>query len=169
MTVTVLQGTVMRFHPGDEVFGELGEAEGAFAEYVHVPENVVESKPANRSHPQSVVAFTLRPSAADRAHHHAQQGEPGRAEGPCRVGKGEAGHRSDLSTEPSAGGHSLRRKGARASQGRHHSLKESLSIVRVNLTLGDERTLHARNPLTRLRPVCSAVECSAELASDRGE
>src|SRR5262249_39528234 len=111
-------------------------------------ENVVESKPANRSHPQSVVAFTLRPSAADRAHHLAQQGEPGRAEGPCRVGKGEAGHRSDLSTEPSAGGHSLRRKGARASQGRHHSLKESLSIVGVILTLGDERTLHARNPLT---------------------
>ena len=46
-TIESVGKDVKRFHPGDEVFGELGEAEGAFAEYVHVPENVVESKPAN--------------------------------------------------------------------------------------------------------------------------
>lgn len=44
---------VSRFHPGDEVFGELGEAEGAFAEYVHVRENIVESKPASLSFEQA--------------------------------------------------------------------------------------------------------------------
>lgn len=44
---------VRRFHVGDEVFGELGEVEGAFAEYVHVAENVVERKPANLSFEQA--------------------------------------------------------------------------------------------------------------------
>src|SRR5262245_3825689 len=35
---------VTRFRPGDEVFGE---ADGAFAEYVCVPDEMVEPKPAN--------------------------------------------------------------------------------------------------------------------------
>jgi NADPH:quinone reductase-like Zn-dependent oxidoreductase len=40
---------VKQFHPGDEVFGDLGFGGGGFAEYVRVPENYVESKPANLS------------------------------------------------------------------------------------------------------------------------
>jgi NADPH:quinone reductase-like Zn-dependent oxidoreductase len=42
--------TVTRFKPGDEVFGE---ADGAFAEYVRVSEELVESKPANLTHAQA--------------------------------------------------------------------------------------------------------------------
>jgi NADPH:quinone reductase-like Zn-dependent oxidoreductase len=41
---------VTRFRPGDEVFGE---ADGAFAEYVCVPGNVLEAKPANLTFEQS--------------------------------------------------------------------------------------------------------------------
>lgn len=44
---------VTRFHPRDEVFGDLGDVYGAFAEYVHVPENLVESKPANLTFEQA--------------------------------------------------------------------------------------------------------------------
>jgi NADPH:quinone reductase-like Zn-dependent oxidoreductase len=38
---------VQRFQPGDEVYGDVREADGAFAEYVCVPETAVERKPAN--------------------------------------------------------------------------------------------------------------------------
>jgi NADPH:quinone reductase-like Zn-dependent oxidoreductase len=41
---------VTRFHPGDEVFGEVN---GAFAEYVAVPDEVVEPKPANLTFEQA--------------------------------------------------------------------------------------------------------------------
>jgi NADPH:quinone reductase-like Zn-dependent oxidoreductase len=41
---------VKRFHPGDEVFGEV---HGAFAEYVCVPNEVVEPKPANLTFEQA--------------------------------------------------------------------------------------------------------------------
>jgi NADPH:quinone reductase-like Zn-dependent oxidoreductase len=41
---------VTRFHPGDEVFGEVN---GAFAEYVAVPDEVVESKPVNLTFEQA--------------------------------------------------------------------------------------------------------------------
>jgi NADPH:quinone reductase-like Zn-dependent oxidoreductase len=44
---------VKPFHPGDEVFGDLGDANGAFAEYVCVPDNLVESKPANLTFEQA--------------------------------------------------------------------------------------------------------------------
>ncbi len=41
------------FAPGDEVFGDLGETDGAFAEYVCVPANLVERKPANLTFEQA--------------------------------------------------------------------------------------------------------------------
>ena len=41
---------VKRFRPGDEVFGEV---DGAFAEYVTVPDNVLEAKPANLTYEQA--------------------------------------------------------------------------------------------------------------------
>ncbi|SFR02367.1 NADPH:quinone reductase [Lentzea waywayandensis] len=44
---------VRRFRPGDEVFGDLGTADGAFAEYVCVPEDLVETKPANLTFDQA--------------------------------------------------------------------------------------------------------------------
>jgi NADPH:quinone reductase-like Zn-dependent oxidoreductase len=40
---------VEKFHPGDEVFGVLGLAGGAFAEYACAPENKLALKPANLS------------------------------------------------------------------------------------------------------------------------
>jgi NADPH:quinone reductase-like Zn-dependent oxidoreductase len=43
---------VKRFRPGDEVFGE---ADGAFAEYVCAPDDVVEPKPANLTFEQAAV------------------------------------------------------------------------------------------------------------------
>ncbi|SDF42163.1 NADPH:quinone reductase [Lentzea fradiae] len=45
-TVEAVGRDVRRFRPGDEVFGDLGTADGAFAEYVSVPEDLVETKPA---------------------------------------------------------------------------------------------------------------------------
>ncbi|MEU8183589.1 NAD(P)-dependent alcohol dehydrogenase [Micromonospora sp. NPDC049044] len=38
---------VREFQPGDAVFGDLGDANGAFAQYVCVPESLVAAKPAN--------------------------------------------------------------------------------------------------------------------------
>jgi NADPH:quinone reductase-like Zn-dependent oxidoreductase len=44
---------VRRFRPGDEVYGDLGAADGAFAEYVCVSEDLVEAKPANLTFEQA--------------------------------------------------------------------------------------------------------------------
>ncbi|SEQ10057.1 NADPH:quinone reductase [Lentzea xinjiangensis] len=44
---------VRRFRPGDEVYGDLGAADGAFAEYVCVSEDLVEAKPANLTFDQA--------------------------------------------------------------------------------------------------------------------
>jgi NADPH:quinone reductase-like Zn-dependent oxidoreductase len=44
---------VKRFRSGVDVFGDLGDANGAFAEYVCVPDDVVEPKPANLSFEQA--------------------------------------------------------------------------------------------------------------------
>ena len=44
---------VTRFQPGDEVYGEIGDAGGAFAEYAVVPDELVESKPANLTFEQA--------------------------------------------------------------------------------------------------------------------
>ncbi|MEV6713377.1 NAD(P)-dependent alcohol dehydrogenase [Lentzea sp. NPDC051208] len=44
---------VRRFRPGDEVYGDLGAADGAFAEYVCVSEDLVETKPATLTFEQA--------------------------------------------------------------------------------------------------------------------
>ena len=44
---------VTRFRPGDEVFGDLSEAWGGFAEYACISENAVAAKPANLSFEQA--------------------------------------------------------------------------------------------------------------------
>ncbi|GAB3469921.1 NAD(P)-dependent alcohol dehydrogenase [Actinophytocola sediminis] len=44
---------VRRVRPGDEVYGDLGSADGAFAEYASVPERGVERKPANLTFEQA--------------------------------------------------------------------------------------------------------------------
>ncbi|MDH2430449.1 NAD(P)-dependent alcohol dehydrogenase [Sphaerisporangium sp. TRM90804] len=47
--VEAVGADVKRFRPGDEVYGDLGDANGAFAEYVCVPDALVEPKPAGLS------------------------------------------------------------------------------------------------------------------------
>jgi NADPH:quinone reductase-like Zn-dependent oxidoreductase len=59
-TVEAVGPAVTRFQVGDEVYGE---TRGAFAEYVAVPEEVVETKPANLSHEQAAAV----PLAANTA------------------------------------------------------------------------------------------------------
>jgi NADPH:quinone reductase-like Zn-dependent oxidoreductase len=44
---------VTRFRPDDEVYGDLGQADGAFAEYVSVLDDRVEPKPANLTFEQA--------------------------------------------------------------------------------------------------------------------
>ncbi|TWP54072.1 NAD(P)-dependent alcohol dehydrogenase [Lentzea tibetensis] len=44
---------VTRFRPGDEVYGDLGESDGAFAEFACVPQDGVELKPANLTFAQA--------------------------------------------------------------------------------------------------------------------
>ncbi len=44
---------VDRFRPGDEVYGDLGDAHGAFAEYVCAPADQIEFKPDNLSFEQA--------------------------------------------------------------------------------------------------------------------
>src|SRR5688572_1207858 len=45
--VEAVGAEVRQLRPGDAVFGDLGEADGAFAEYVRVPEARVAPRPAN--------------------------------------------------------------------------------------------------------------------------
>lgn len=52
-TVEAVGRDVRRFRPGDEVFGDLGTADGAFAEYVSVQEDLVETKPATLTFEQA--------------------------------------------------------------------------------------------------------------------
>lgn len=54
---------VTRFSPGDEVYGDLGDANGAFAEYVCAPEDLVELKPINLTFDQAA-AIPLAGSTA---------------------------------------------------------------------------------------------------------
>jgi NADPH:quinone reductase-like Zn-dependent oxidoreductase len=51
--VEAVGGAVTGFAPGDEVFGDLGELDGAFAEYVAVPARLLAAKPANLSFEQA--------------------------------------------------------------------------------------------------------------------
>ena len=52
-TVEAVGGEVTRFRPGDEVYGDLGSANGAFAEYARVPDDAVDPKPANLTFEQA--------------------------------------------------------------------------------------------------------------------
>src|SRR5262245_22305329 len=54
---------VDRFRPGDEVYGDLRELDGAFAEYLCVPEDFAELKPAGLSFEQAA-AVPLAASTA---------------------------------------------------------------------------------------------------------
>ncbi|HEY3259829.1 MAG TPA: NAD(P)-dependent alcohol dehydrogenase [Pseudonocardiaceae bacterium] len=44
---------VTRFRPGDEVYGDVREADGAFAEYVCIPDGLLERKPATLTFEQA--------------------------------------------------------------------------------------------------------------------
>jgi NADPH:quinone reductase-like Zn-dependent oxidoreductase len=52
-TVEAVGKNVTRFGPGDEVYGEVGDACGAFAEYAVIPDELVERKPANLTFEQA--------------------------------------------------------------------------------------------------------------------
>jgi NADPH:quinone reductase-like Zn-dependent oxidoreductase len=54
---------VTRFRPGDEVYGDLREGDGTFAEYVCVPEDIAEVKPADLSF-EEAAAVPLAASTA---------------------------------------------------------------------------------------------------------
>ncbi|MEV4535245.1 NAD(P)-dependent alcohol dehydrogenase [Asanoa sp. NPDC049518] len=56
--VSAVGAGVQRLRPGDAVFGDLGDANGAFAEYVRVPESMVASAPSNLT-PQQAAALPL--------------------------------------------------------------------------------------------------------------
>jgi NADPH:quinone reductase-like Zn-dependent oxidoreductase len=61
--VQAVGSAVTRFRRGDEVFGDTGTADGAFAEYVAVPESLVELKPAGLSF-EEAAAVPLAASTA---------------------------------------------------------------------------------------------------------
>jgi NADPH:quinone reductase-like Zn-dependent oxidoreductase len=54
---------VTRFRPGDEVYGDVGAPDGAFAEYLSVPEDLAERNPVNVSFEQAAAV----PVAANTA------------------------------------------------------------------------------------------------------
>lgn len=62
-TVTAVGKNVTGLRPGDEVYGDLGQLEGAFAEYVAVPEGQVDRKPVNLTFEQAAAV----PLAANTA------------------------------------------------------------------------------------------------------
>ncbi|MBE1488107.1 NAD(P)-dependent alcohol dehydrogenase [Plantactinospora soyae] len=51
--VAAVGSRVTRFQPGDEVYGDVGDVDGAFAEYVCASEDVVERKPTNLTFEQA--------------------------------------------------------------------------------------------------------------------
>ncbi|MDQ7905410.1 NAD(P)-dependent alcohol dehydrogenase [Phytohabitans sp. ZYX-F-186] len=51
--VEAVGGGVTRFRPGDEVYGDAGDLDGAFAEYVCVPDGQLEHKPVNLTFEQA--------------------------------------------------------------------------------------------------------------------
>ncbi|MBY8873519.1 NAD(P)-dependent alcohol dehydrogenase [Micromonospora sp. PLK6-60] len=61
--VEAVGADVRRVRPGDPVFGDLGDANGAFAEYVCVPETSVAATPANLT-PQQAAALPLAGTTA---------------------------------------------------------------------------------------------------------
>lgn len=76
--VEAVGADVRQVHPGDAVFGDLGDANGAFAEYVAVPEKLIAPQPANLT-PQQAAALPLAGVTA--------------LMGLCDVGQVEPGHR----------------------------------------------------------------------------
>jgi NADPH:quinone reductase-like Zn-dependent oxidoreductase len=67
---------VTRLSPGDEVFGDLGYADGAFAEYAAAPDEQVELKPANLT-PEQAAALPLAGNTALMGVRDAAQVRPG--------------------------------------------------------------------------------------------
>ena len=67
---------VRRFCPGDEVYGDLREIDGAFAEYLCVPDGLVEPKPTNLTLEQAA-AVPLAGSTALMGLRDAGQVQPG--------------------------------------------------------------------------------------------
>lgn len=67
---------VRQIRPGDAVFADLGEADGAFAEYVCVPERLVAPRPANLS-PEQAAALPLAGVTALQGLRDAGQVRPG--------------------------------------------------------------------------------------------
>jgi NADPH:quinone reductase-like Zn-dependent oxidoreductase len=51
--VEAVGSAVTRFRPGDDVYGDVGAPDGAFAEYVSTPEDLTELKPGNVSFEQA--------------------------------------------------------------------------------------------------------------------
>ncbi|WP_394618632.1 NAD(P)-dependent alcohol dehydrogenase [Lentzea sp. JNUCC 0626] len=76
-TVEAVGRDVRRFRPGDEVFGDLGTADGAFAECVSVPEDLVETKPSTLTFAQAAALPLAGQTALKglRDTGHLQQGQ----------------------------------------------------------------------------------------------
>ncbi|MFI2649931.1 NAD(P)-dependent alcohol dehydrogenase [Micromonospora fulviviridis] len=74
--VEAVGADVRQVRPGDAVFGDLGEANGAFAEYVCVPETLVAAKPANLT-AQQAAALPLAGITALMGLRDAGQVQPG--------------------------------------------------------------------------------------------
>jgi NADPH:quinone reductase-like Zn-dependent oxidoreductase len=53
--VEAIGSAVTRFRPGDDVYGDVGDPDGAFAEYLSTPEDLAEPKPGNVSFEQAAV------------------------------------------------------------------------------------------------------------------
>ncbi|MCW6005942.1 NAD(P)-dependent alcohol dehydrogenase [Micromonospora sp. CPCC 205371] len=64
--------SVTRFQPGDEVFGDARELDGAFAEYVCVPEGQLAPKPANLTFEQAATVPIAGATALVGLHHTAR-------------------------------------------------------------------------------------------------
>jgi NADPH:quinone reductase-like Zn-dependent oxidoreductase len=76
--VEAVGADVHRFRPGDEVYGDTGQADGAFAEYVRVPAGAVEAKPANLTFEQAA-AMPLAANTALVCLRDAAQVRPGQS------------------------------------------------------------------------------------------
>ncbi|GLY47668.1 NAD(P)-dependent alcohol dehydrogenase [Lentzea sp. NBRC 102530] len=74
-TVEAVGRDVRRFRPGDEVFGDLGTADGAFAEYVSVPEDLVEAKPSTLTFEQAAALPLAGQTALKGLRGNLQQGQ----------------------------------------------------------------------------------------------
>ncbi|MGX1612980.1 NAD(P)-dependent alcohol dehydrogenase [Micromonospora chalcea] len=74
--VEAVGAQVRQVHPGDAVFADLGEADGAFAEYVCVPERLVVTRPANLT-PEQAAALPLAGVTALQGLRDAGQVRPG--------------------------------------------------------------------------------------------